>query len=101
MSAEEREAFINADAFGAMRLGKEYSKRTPIVPPRHASVWLVIDALPVSVIAALFVAGFTAWLFARQAQSAWIAALCWFAVLLLGSAGLAMAGRRLLNGRQH
>src|SRR5438552_17658145 len=54
VSAAEREQFISSDAFGAMKLGRELAQRTPVAPARHASPWLIADAMPFSVAGGLF-----------------------------------------------
>src|SRR5690348_6681482 len=77
VTPEEREMFISSDAGSAFQLGREFSKRAPVAPPRHVSPWLVADAIPYSFAAALITASIAAAAEAQRGNSPLAPWLLW------------------------
>ena len=46
VSASEREVFLSSNPLAAMRLSMIFARRAAVTPPRYASPWMVVDALP-------------------------------------------------------
>src|SRR5260221_10234199 len=98
VSAEEREKFVSSDAFRAMQLGREYSKRRAVAPPRHASPWLVADAMPISWVAGLATVSIAA--AAEGSRASWLlpSAIFWAIAIFLAAASITLFARRLFRG---
>lgn len=100
VSAAEREQFISSDAAGAMKLGREFSQRTPATPPRHASPWLVADAIPYSFAVGLVAAALAAAAEAQRARPPLPRSVLWAMALFMAALALTLAARRFIRGRE-
>jgi len=100
VSAEEREEFISSEAPKAFRLGREFSKRPQVVPPRHPSPWLLVDAIPDGVAASLITAALAAAAEAGRANPPLRPTLLWVMAVFLAGIALTLAGRRFIRDRE-
>lgn len=101
VSAEEREQFISSDASGAFQLGREFSARAPVTPPRHFSPWLMVDAMPYSFAVGLVIAAIAAAAEADRAHPVLPSSVFWGMALLLAAAALTLMGRWFIRGSGH
>jgi hypothetical protein len=100
VTAEERESFISSDAARAFQLGREFSKRAPVAPPRHASPWLIVDAIPYGFAAVLITASLAAAAEAQRDNPPLAPRPLWVIALFLAAAALTLLGRRLIRDRR-
>jgi hypothetical protein len=100
VSAEEREQYISSDASKAFQLGRGFSRRTPEAPPRHVSPWLVADAIPYSLAAALIAAGLGAAAEAERAHPLLPTSLLWGMAVFMAGGALTLAARRVMRDRR-
>lgn len=60
VSAEERERFISSNAAEAFSLGRQFAQRPAVTPPRYYDLWLVVDAMPLTVAGGLAIVAMAA-----------------------------------------
>lgn len=100
VSAEEREQFISSNASQAFQLGRQFSKRTPVAPPRHASPWLVADAIPYSLAAGLITVAIAAAAEASRDNPLVPLSVSWSVAFCMAAAALTLALRRLIASKR-
>jgi hypothetical protein len=98
VSADERERFISSGAAGAMQLGREFARRTPVTPPRHASPWLIVDAMPMSLAAGLIAVALAAAAEANRPNPLLPPSVFWCVAIFMAAAALTLAARRFFRG---
>jgi hypothetical protein len=91
VSTEEMEAFISSDAAKAFQLGRNFSKRPLVAPPRHPSPWLVADAIPYSFAAGLTTAALAATAEARRVNPPLPPTLLWVMAVFMAGFALTLA----------
>ena len=99
VSAEERQEFISSNTAKAFQLGREFSKRSPVAPPRHPSPWLVADAIPYSFAAGLMATALAAAAEAGRANPPLPPTLLWVMAIFMAAIALTLAGRRFIRDK--
>lgn len=99
VSAEEREQFISSNAAEAFLLGRQFAQRPPVTPPRHASLWLIVDALPMTLAGGLALASLAAAAEAIRPDAVLPASVFWGAAVFMAAGAIILVGRRVLRTR--